>query len=144
MPLMGIGCATKFAVEGMTDALRVELRRTGIRVSLVEPGMTYAEADGKRFRDEVNASVDAALEGIPARHQDHYGAALERFRNFNLAWLDRAVPPDRVARRIHHALTARRPKARYWCRPGSPTAALLDRVATAGMRDALWRRITGL
>ncbi len=143
IPLLGVGCATKFAVEGMTDALRVELRRAGVRVSLVEPGMTYSEFDRPVFRDSMNAALNAALERIPEEQRDHYGPAMERIRGFNLAMLKRAAPPERVARSIHHALTARRPKARYWCGPESKLAALFDRVATAGVRDLVWGRITG-
>ena len=66
MPLMGVLSATKFALEAITDALRVELRRTGIRVSLVEPGMTYAEADKQAFGDHLLGELDAAPRA-PAR-----------------------------------------------------------------------------
>ena len=80
IPLMGVGCATKFAVEGMTDALRVELRRAGVRVSLVEPGMTYSEADKLVFRESMNAGLNAAVERIPEEERDYYGPPLERHR----------------------------------------------------------------
>jgi len=144
IPLMGVGCASKFAVEGMTDALRVELRRAGVRVSLVEPGMTYSEADKLVFRESMNAGLNAAVERIPEEERDYYGPPLERLRAFNLAMLKAAAPPEKVASRIHHALTARRPRSRYWCGRESKVVALFDRVATAGARDAVWGLITGL
>lgn len=65
LPLMGVGCASKYAVEGMTDYLRVELQKLSVRVSLVEPGMTYADADKPVFREAMNADFDYALSRIP-------------------------------------------------------------------------------
>ena len=144
LPLMGIGSATQYAIEGMTDSLRVELRKLGVRVSLVEPGMTYADADKPIFRDAMNADFDHALSRIPDDQKSHYGSALERLREFNGSFLDRAAPPEFVARRIHHALTARRPRTRYWCGRETKLAVALSRFGTSGMRDAIWGRITGL
>ncbi len=144
IPLMGVGCASKFAIEGMTDALRMELRRTGVRVSLVEPGMTYADADKPIFRAAMNADFDRALARIPDSQKNHYGPALDRLRSFNGSFLDRAAPPEVVARRIHHALTARRPHSRYWCGGETLLGAGLARLAPARVRDAIWGRITGL
>jgi len=144
IPLMGAGSATKYAIEGMTDCLRVELRRLGIRVSLVEPGMTYAEADKSIFRAAMDADFDRALSRIPDDQKSHYGPALQRLREFNGSFLDRAAPPEVVARRIHHALTARRPRARYWCGREGKLAVAISRVGTSWMRDAIWGRVTGL
>lgn len=144
IPLMGVGCASKFAIEGMTDALRVELRKTGVKVSLVEPGMTYSQADKPVFRAAMDANFDRAMSRIPAAQKSHYGPALERLRAFNGSFLDRAAPPEFVARRIHHALTAPRPRARYWCGSESKLAVALSLLGTSFIRDAIWGRITGL
>ncbi len=144
IPLMGVGCATKYAIECMTDALRLELRGAGIKVSLIEPGMTYADLDKPVFRKSMNADFDRALSRVPDDQKSHYGPALERLRAFNLSFLDRAAPPETVARRIHHALTARRPRTRYLCGSETKLGVALSRVASAAMRDAIWGRITGL
>jgi NAD(P)-dependent dehydrogenase (short-subunit alcohol dehydrogenase family) len=144
IPLMGIGCASKYALEGMTDALRVELRRAGVRVSLVEPGMTYADADKAVFRESMNSDFDRALSRLPEDQESHYAPALERLRAFNLSFLARAAPPESVARRIHHALTARRPRTRYWCGSETKLSAAISRLAPAVARDAIWGRVTGL
>lgn len=113
MPFMGVLSSTKFALEGMTDALRVELRRSGIRVCLVEPGMTYADADRPRFAKSLEADFATALQAIPEEQHGYYRPALERARDFNRSMLERASPPESVARCILHALTARRPRTRY-------------------------------
>ncbi len=144
IPLMGVLSATKFALEAITDALRVELRRTGIRVALVEPGMTYAEADKQAFRDHLLGELDAALERLPENARLYYAPAMERLRALTTSALSRAAPPETVARRVHHALTARRPRARYWCGLDAKTAAVVGRLASPGLRDVVWRRATGL
>lgn len=144
IPLMGVGCASKYAIEGMTDALRLELRGLGIKVSLIEPGMTYADSDKPVFRESMNADFDRALSRIPDDQKSHYGPALERLRGFNLSFLDRAAPPEAIARRIHHALTARRPRTRYWCGSETKLGVALSRLAPAVVRDVIWGRITGL
>ena len=144
MPFMGAGCASKFAVEAMTDTLRMELRRSGIRVSLVEPGMTYSEADGAAYRRDMNADLDAVLDAIPREQLEYYAAGIERMRAFYSSWVERARAPEQVARHIHHALTSSRPKSRYWCGLESKAGVLFSRIATARLRDAIWRRATGM
>jgi NAD(P)-dependent dehydrogenase (short-subunit alcohol dehydrogenase family) len=144
LPLMGVLSATKFALEAASDALRVELRRSGIRVALVEPGMTYAEEDKEGFAAHLAAELHAALARLPEDARDYYAPAFARLRAFNGSALSRAAPPERVARAVLHALTARRPRARYWCGLDAKVAALVGRFAGAGLRDAIWRRTLGL
>ena len=144
IPLMGVGCASKYAIEGMTDALRIELRGVGIKVSLIEPGMTYSDRDKSVFRESMNAEFDRAQSRVPDDQKGHYGPALERLREFNLSFLERASPPDTVARQIHRALTTRRPRARYLCGNETKLGVALSRLAPSAIRDAVWGRITGL
>ncbi len=144
IPLVGVLSSTKFALEGMTDALRVELRRSGIRVCLVEPGMTYADADKPRFAKRLAGDLATALQAIPEEHWGYYQSALERARDFNRSMLERARPPERVAWCIGHALTAPRPRARYWCGLDGKLACFVGLLAPPSLRDALWRRITEL
>ncbi len=144
MPLMGAGSASKFAVEALTDALRLELRRSGVRVSLVEPGMTYSSQDAEAFHRDMHADLDAVAAGLSDANREYYGPIIENQRRFIESWLDRAAPPERVAKRIHHALTARRPRTRYWCGWESKMALLLSRISSGRMRDRLWGRMIGL
>ncbi len=143
-PLMGALAATKYAVEGMTDALRLELRGAGIRVSLIEPGMTYSERDKDRFLRETNEAFDGASAGLPDEGRRRYAEPLERMREFNTSFLGRAVPAERVARRIEHALDSPRPRARYFCGSETWAAMLISRLLPTRARDALWGHITGL
>ena len=143
-PLMAGLAATKYAVEGMTDALRVELRGAGIRVSLIEPGMTYSERDKERFLEESAQAFDAATARLSDEGRRRYAAPLQKLRDFNASFLAKAAPAEYVARRIEHALTARRPRSRYYC--GSETLAgiVIAKFLPARARDALWGYITGL
>ena len=144
IPLMGVLSATKFALEGLTDALRVELRRSGIRVCLIEPGMTYSDEDKPLFAESLDDDFTKALQTIPDEHQDYYRAALERARDFNRSMLDRANPAETVARCVERALTSRRPRARYWSGLDGKLGGWVGHWAPAPVRDALWGRIQGL
>jgi NAD(P)-dependent dehydrogenase (short-subunit alcohol dehydrogenase family) len=108
IPLLGPYSASKFALEALTDALRMELQPWGIQVSIIEPGAIATplwEKSAKEARDiESSVSVDAkAL----------YGEAVVRIRKAIAQAAQRAIPPDAVVRAVHHALTAVHPRTRY-------------------------------
>lgn len=106
-PFNGAYAASKFALEAVSDALRMELRHWGIRVIVIEPGAVETpiwETAKARAKENV------------ARMQGKAGGRYDRIlqRLLELARVpDRAIPPARVARVIHKALTTRRPRARY-------------------------------
>lgn len=144
MPTMGVLSACKAGLEAMSDALRVELAGSGVTVSIVEPGMTYAEAEKAPYAASLRREIAAAIERLPDSGRDRYTRALLGFEALGLRSLKRAAPPEAVARRVHHALTARRPRPRYWCGTDGKMAALLGRFGPDRFRDALWRRVLGL
>ncbi len=100
-PLMGWYCASKHALEGVTDALRVEVEADGIRVVLVEPGM---------FGTDIwSAAQDG---GFPAPTSARYAAAYARAEAV-AARSDRLPDPVWVARTVRVALSNPVPMARY-------------------------------
>lgn len=105
-PYMGPYAASKFALEAVGDALRVELRRSKISVSIVEPG-------------SIKTSIwDKGLNGIdhldlPEESAGLYGDVPGVLRKALEQGKRNGMPAERVADAIHHALTARRPKTRY-------------------------------
>jgi len=108
IPLLGPYSASKFALEALTDALRMELQPWGIQVSIIEPGAIATplwEKSAKAAGDlEASASEEAkAL----------YGEAVMRIREVVAQSAQRAIPPEAVVRAVHHALTASSPKTRY-------------------------------
>ncbi len=107
-PYFGPYAASKHALEAITDSLRMELRHSGIEVSIVEP-------------DAVTTPIWSKLESAPedqdvelvedARHL--YGTDFDTMMEASRRMDRRGMPVDRVVRAVHHALTARRPKTRY-------------------------------
>jgi NAD(P)-dependent dehydrogenase (short-subunit alcohol dehydrogenase family) len=108
LPLLGPYCASKFALEALADALRLELRPWGMHVSIIEPGATKTA-----IWDKSIVESRATLAGLPAEAELLYGEVLARFERMSHKTHERAIPPVRVVEAVTHALTARRPKVRY-------------------------------
>ncbi len=107
-PLLGAYSASKFAVEAMTDALRLELAPDGIEVSVVEPGMVRTPIWDKGASEVATLREQLSPEAIT--RYDPLFRALERVVTHPRR---RGVGVDVVAEAVVHALTAPRPKTRY-------------------------------
>ncbi len=107
-PFVGAYCASKFALEALTDALRMELRPWGIAVSIVEPG-----AVATPIWEKSVARASATMEDLPPQARDLYGRALTAIREASERMARGAISTDRVVAAVVHALTAARPKTRY-------------------------------
>jgi NAD(P)-dependent dehydrogenase (short-subunit alcohol dehydrogenase family) len=114
IPYQGIYSASKFALEGMTESLRLEVKQFGIHVSLVEPGDHRTALTGNRIRTEAATYGERAERAIGKMAKD-----------------EQAGPdPDGVARVVLKALESRRPRLRYTTGPAiQRTAAVLKRIA---------------
>lgn len=102
IPLMGVYCASKHAVEALADAQRVELRGTGVWVALVEPG-PIATA----FHQNARAAAEAALTRGSRRFD------LVKYAELSQKPPPFTLPPEAAARAIIHAVESPRPKTRY-------------------------------
>ncbi|WP_457962680.1 oxidoreductase [Arthrobacter sp. D1-29] len=120
--------ATKFAVEGMSDALRLELKPHGITVSIIEPASTQTEWG------RISA------EGLLATSADGpYGAQARRMAAV-LASTDRpgtSTPPDVIAEAVVRAAESSRPRTRYPVGRGASTILGLRRLLPDRLYDAL-------
>jgi NAD(P)-dependent dehydrogenase (short-subunit alcohol dehydrogenase family) len=95
--------ASKFAVEGLSDALRQEVAPFGIRVVVVEPGAIATEWGGQAATSAAEASGEGA-----------YGSRVRRIAaTVSGGGLSRPSDPDVVARVVERAVKARRPRTRY-------------------------------
>ncbi len=103
-PLSGAYHASKFALEALSDALRLETRGFGVRVSVVQPGIVRTG-----FGDVARTSLVAREGGPYVAMVAAYLPILQRA----YAGVPGSIGPDRVARAIVHAATARRPRTRY-------------------------------
>jgi NADP-dependent 3-hydroxy acid dehydrogenase YdfG len=103
-PGMGVYSATKFAVEAISDALRMELAPFGVSVVLIEPGFVKTDIGDASARQAAEfALASAGYEELISKTTEFVGKQVA----------DNGIPPERVARRIADAATAGRPKARY-------------------------------
>lgn len=139
VPMEGAYGASKFALEGLADALRIELRPWHIGVSLVEPGPT----DTGSWR-EVPKMIDDMDEGMSPVHRELYSRHTAGLRSVVDRLGSRAMPPDAVARVVERALTTRRPRARYLAGADAHAMIAMKAVLPTGVGDAVAARIGGL
>jgi NAD(P)-dependent dehydrogenase (short-subunit alcohol dehydrogenase family) len=138
-PLMGSYSASKFALEAMSDALRIELRREGLHVAVIEPGFIETSIHEKNERQ-----LKGMLGDLPPEGRARYEPAIEKLRQTNDRFAKTAAPARDVALAIAHALSARRPKTRYPVTREAHLLAWLGPFLGDRMRDAIFGRIVGL
>ncbi|MGK0674157.1 MAG: SDR family oxidoreductase [Halothiobacillaceae bacterium] len=106
-PYRGAYNAAKFALEGISDTLRMELSGTGIHVSLIEPGPIST-----RFRANALVAFQRWIKIEGSAHEIQYHRQLERLTKEGPA-APFTLPPEAVVKRLIHALESPRPKPRY-------------------------------
>lgn len=135
MPYRGAYNASKYALEGLADTLRLELHGSGVYVSLVEPGPIRS-----RFRDNAYACYRQNIDPETSVHRQRYQAMEAR-----LLKKGPATPftqgPEAVLERVVHALAAKRPKARYYVTFPTYLFGYLKRVLPTVWLDELLRRV---
>ncbi len=134
LPMQGIYCATKHAVEAISDAWRVELRPFGISVVMVEPGA---------IRTNFGSTALAHREHYLSRSPD-YQPALASFERLSEKMFARAPGPERVARTIARIASKCRPRARYVVPWQNRVTIFLYKVTPTRWVDALSGHLLGL
>lgn len=126
----GAYVATKFALEGLTDTLRLELRDSNIHVSLIEPGPITT-----RFRQNTIPHFERWIDWESSPHaalyRDELLARLYEPKGPDLFEL----PPEAVTRKLVHALESRRPRARYPVTTATHLVGLARRGLPGAMLD---------
>jgi NAD(P)-dependent dehydrogenase (short-subunit alcohol dehydrogenase family) len=138
-PFTGAYSASKFALEALTDSLRMELRPWKIHVSLVEPGFIQTPL--------IEKSLGAAGElgaQLPAEAVNLYGASFRAVEAATRREAAKAAPTEVVVKAVVHALTARRPRTRYVVGEHSKFQIGIARALPDRWRDALITRQLGL
>jgi len=131
-PLMSAYCASKFAIEGLSESLRREMMLFGIEVIIVAPGAVKTPIWSKA--EEVDVSVYKNSPFFPA---------LEKIRAFMLQLGETGLPPEKIAERIAEALTAVSPKVRYQITP-DPMRHLIMSILPKRMVDGIIAKRLGL
>jgi NAD(P)-dependent dehydrogenase (short-subunit alcohol dehydrogenase family) len=137
LPYRGAYIASKYALEGIADTLRLELRGSGIYVSLIEPGPIES-----RFRAN---SYDAYRRNIDAEqsvHRERY-LVMERRLAKEGAAVPFTLPPEAVLEKVIHALESRHPRVRYRVTVPTHLFAALKRVLPGRWMDRLLATVAG-
>jgi NADP-dependent 3-hydroxy acid dehydrogenase YdfG len=139
-PVGGFYHATKYAVEAISDALRVEVKPFGIDVILVEPGLIRTN-----FESQVNEGIEV---GAAARDTTTaYGdllAASEKRTTGSYANDFMATGPESVAAVVLRAIDSSRPRSRYVVTPAAKAMINLRRLGGDRLWDATMRKQFGL
>lgn len=133
MPMFGPYSASKYALEAMSDALRLEVHPFGIDVVLIEPG--YIPTGFQNAASELSgAYVAGAAQSPYAQLYKNYG---KRFRQGNA--VSKATPED-FAAVLERAVTARRPRARYTVTSSAMQLSLAKRLLPDAFVDSRIRK----
>ena len=127
--------ASKFALEGLTDCLRMELYGTDIKISLIEPGPIES-----KFRENARLAFEHNLNLQQSKHKERYQKWLNRVeRNKKESIFTRS--PQAVVKKIVQALD-RRPKIRYYVTMPTYFLACCKRLLPHSILDWLLRKIS--
>jgi NAD(P)-dependent dehydrogenase (short-subunit alcohol dehydrogenase family) len=135
LPFRGAYTASKYALEGLTDTLRLELHGTGIHVSLIEPGPIES-----RFRQNAYAAYKRNLDPQTSAYRSRYLKMEERLLKEGPA-APFTLPPEAVLKKVIQALESRRPRARYYVTFPTHLFGVLKRLLTQEMLDRLLLKV---
>ena len=139
MPWRGSYNSTKFALEGLTDTLRLEMRGTGIKVITIEPGPI-----GTAFRLNARQQFDKWIDWQASARADQYRNALVP-RLYKAAEASAPDPfelgPEAVSAKVLRALTASNPRAHYYVTTPTYIAALSRRFLPQRLIDRMMAKI---
>lgn len=127
--------ASKFALEGLADTLRLELHGTDIHISLIEPGPILTN-----FRQNSFALYKKNIDAEHSVHKDTYKVMEERLQKEGAAVMF-TLPASSVTEKVIHALEAKRPKTRYYVTFPTYLFATLKRILPISWLDSLLRKV---
>ena len=137
LPYRGAYNASKYALEGLSDTLRLELTGSGVHVSLIEPGPIES-----RFRANGFAAFKANIDAQHSVHRDNYRAMERRFTTEGPV-APFTLPPEAVLEKVIHALESPRPKPRYYVTVPTYLLGWLRRVLSSRQLDRVLLKISG-
>jgi NAD(P)-dependent dehydrogenase (short-subunit alcohol dehydrogenase family) len=130
LPFLGPYSASKFALETITDSLRLELLPSGIKVSVIEPGAVKTP-----IWEKARVAAGKRAQNFPPEAFELYGRAIAAFRSETEKSAGAGVETDVVARAVEHALTAKSPKTRYLVGRNARLQAFLKNILPDRLLD---------
>jgi len=135
MKYRGAYNASKFALEGLADTLRLELHGTNIYISLIEPGPILSA-----FRKNAYTLYKQNIDPTYSFHRETYKVMEARLQKEGAA-VPFTLPAKAVAEKVIHALETRRPKMRYYVTFPTYLFAFLKRILPISWLDTLLRKV---
>lgn len=136
-PFGGLYSGSKFALEGLSDALRMELAPFNIKVSVIEPGPVST--------DFFVAAAQAVESTVATPERTPYRAAFEKLKDLEKHTSSRAWSAERVAEAIVKALTDSHPRPRYIAATGGNFLVfMMTKVLSTKIVDRFWQRFYGI
>ncbi len=136
-PFGGLYSASKFALEGLSDALRMELAPFNIKVSVIQPGPVST--------DFFVVAAQAVDETVATPDNTPYRAAFEKLKGLEKQTSSRAWTSERVAEVIVRSLTDQHPRPRYMAATGGNFLIfLMTKVLPTTVVDTFWQRFYGI
>ncbi|SUO94742.1 SDR family NAD(P)-dependent oxidoreductase [Suttonella ornithocola] len=134
MRYRGAYVASKFALEGLTDVLRMELHGSGIYVSLIEPGPITSH-----FRKNAYLQFNRWIDAKHSLHKVSYLKMIQRLESEKKAPF--TLSPDAVVKVLIHALESKKPKSRYYVTKATWLMGLAKRLLSTQWMDRFTRKI---
>jgi NAD(P)-dependent dehydrogenase (short-subunit alcohol dehydrogenase family) len=131
LPFRGAYNASKYAIEGLSDTLRLELRGSNIHVSLIEPGPIASQ-----FRMNAVKALVKFIDVENSFHREKYEGVLKRLNKQGPA-IPFTLPPEAVLKRVIHALEAPKPQPRYYVTFPTYLFGFLKRILSTRAMDVL-------
>ena len=127
--------ASKYALEGLSDTLRLELAGTNIHVSLVEPGPVTS-----RFRENAFRAYKENIDPTHSAHRKKYLAMENRLQTQGPV-VPFTLPPGAVLKKVIHAMESKRPRARYYVTFPTYLFGTLKRLLSTRALDRLLNKV---
>ncbi len=137
LPYRGAYAASKFAIEGLSDTLRLELANTQIEVSLIEPGPIESS-----FRQNAEKAFHRFIKRQGSAHESSYLAMEQRLQKQGHATRF-TLPAEAVLEKVIHALESDKPKVRYYVTFPTYLFGYLKRILSSRAVDNLMLKVSG-
>ena len=135
MSYRGAYNASKYALEGLVDTLRLELKGSNIHLSLIEPGPISSD-----FRKNAFAAYQKNIDSANSVHKNTYLAMEARLQKKGPA-APFTLPADAVVEKVIHAMQSKRPKIRYYVTFPTYLFDFLKRILPASWLDYLLGKV---
>ena len=135
LPLRGAYNASKYALEGLSDTLRLELHASNIHIVLIEPGPIES-----RFRANAYRAFNQYIDKVHSPFQNQYEALAARLTKEGPA-APFTLPPEAVLKKVIHALESKRPRERYYVTFPTHLFGILRRLLSTRTLDRILRKV---